>query len=160
MTTAHDFSANAIDGTEQLLSDYKGKVLLVVNVATHCGLTPQFKGLERVYQEYVDRGLVVLGFPCDQFAGQNPGDDAETGAFCEKNYGVTFPLFSEIQVNGKDAHPLYKWLKKEKGGVGPSAIKWNFTKFLVDTEGNVVKRYSSTTAPEDIKSDIEALLPE
>lgn len=159
MTTAHDFSATAIDGTERLLSDYKGKVLLVVNTATNCGLTPQFKGLERIYEEYVDRGLVVLGFPCDQFGGQNPGDDAETATFCEKNYGVTFPLFSEIEVNGKGAHPLYKWLKSEKSGLGGSKIKWNFTKFLIDTEGNVVKRYSSTTAPSKIKEDIEALLP-
>jgi glutathione peroxidase len=160
MTTAHDFSATAIDGTEQLLSDYKGKVLLVVNTATACGFTPQFKGLESVYQEYVDRGLVVLGFPCDQFGGQNPGDDAETATFCERNFGVTFPLFSEIEVNGDGAHPLYKWLKEEKSGLGPSKIKWNFTKFLIDTEGNVVKRYGSTTTPEKIKSDIEALLPE
>ncbi len=159
MTSAYDFSATAIDGTDRLLADYRGKVLLVVNTATECGFTPQFKGLEAVYQEYVDRGLVVLGFPCDQFGGQNPGDDVETGAFCEKNFGVTFPLFSEIEVNGDGAHPLYKWLKEEKGGLGPSKIKWNFTKFLIDTEGNVVKRYGSTTTPEKIKGDIEKLLP-
>jgi glutathione peroxidase len=159
MTTAYDFSATAIDGTERLLADYRGKVLLVVNTATQCGFTPQLKGLEVVYQEYVDRGLVVLGFPCDQFGNQNPDSDDETAAFCERNYGVTFPLFSEIEVNGDDAHPLYKWLKQEKGGLGPSSIKWNFTKFLIDTEGNVVKRYGSTTAPEKIAKDIEPLLP-
>ncbi len=160
MTTAHDFSATAIDGTERLLADYKGKVLLVVNTATECGFTPQFKGLERVYQEYVDRGLVVLGFPCDQFGGQNPGDDADTAAFCEKNFGVTFPMFSEIEVNGDGAHPLFQWLKDEKGGLAGSKIKWNFTKFLINTEGNVVKRYGSTTTPEKIKEDIEKLLPQ
>lgn len=160
MTSAYDFSATAIDGTEQLLADYKGKVLLVVNTATQCGFTPQFKGLEKVYQEYVDRGLVVLGFPCDQFGHQNPESDEDTAAFCERNFGVTFPLFSEIEVNGDNAHPLFQWLKSEKSGVlGSSKIKWNFTKFLIDAEGNVVKRYGSTTAPEDIKEDIEALLP-
>jgi glutathione peroxidase len=160
MTSAHDFSATAIDGTERLLADYKGKVLLVVNTATQCGFTPQFKGLEKIYQEYVDRGLVVLGFPCDQFGNQNPESDEDTAAFCERNFGVTFPLFSEIEVNGDNAHPLYQWLKSEKSGLlGSTKIKWNFTKFLIDAEGNVVKRYGSTTAPEDIKDDIEALLP-
>lgn len=159
MTTAYDFSATAIDGTERLLADYKGKVLLVVNTATQCGLTPQLKGLEEMYRDYVDRGLVVLGFPCDQFGHQNPDGDEQTAAFCEKNFGVTFPLFSEIEVNGDGAHPLYRWLKKEKGGVGTSAIKWNFTKFLIDAEGRVVKRYASTTKPEKIRGDIEKLLP-
>lgn len=160
MTSAYDFSATAIDGTERMLADYKGKVLLVVNTATQCGFTPQFKGLEKVYQEYVDRGLVVLGFPCDQFGHQNPESDEDTAAFCERNFGVTFPLFSEIEVNGDGAHPLYQWLKSEKSGLlGSTKIKWNFTKFLIDTEGNVVKRYGSTTTPEDIKEDIEALLP-
>jgi glutathione peroxidase len=159
MTTAYDFSATSIDGTERLLADYKGKVLLVVNTATQCGLTPQLKGLEDIYREYVDRGLVVLGFPCDQFGHQNPDGDEETATFCEKNYGVSFPLFSEIEVNGDGAHPLYKWLKQEKSGLGPSSIKWNFTKFLIDTEGRVVKRYASTTKPEKIRGDIEKLLP-
>jgi glutathione peroxidase len=160
MTSAFDFSATAIDGTDRLLADYKGKVLLVVNTATQCGFTPQFKGLEKVYQEYVDRGLVVLGFPCDQFGHQNPESDGDTADFCERNFGVTFPLFSEVEVNGDNAHPLYQWLKSEKSGLlGSTKIKWNFTKFLIDTEGNVVQRYGSTTAPEDIKDDIEALLP-
>lgn len=159
MTTAFDFSATAIDGTEQHLADYRGKVLLVVNTATQCGFTPQLQGLEEVYQQYVDRGLVVLGFPCDQFGHQNPDSDDDTAAFCERNYGVSFPLFSEVEVNGDGAHPLYQWLKQEKGGLGPSKIKWNFTKFLIDPEGNVVKRYGSTTKPEKIAGDIEKLLP-
>ena len=159
MTTAHDFSATTIDGAERALADYRGKVLLVVNTATQCGFTPQLRGLEELYQSYVDRGLVVLGFPCDQFGHQNPDGDEETAAFCEKNYGVTFPLFSEVEVNGSDAHPLYQWLKSEKKGVLGGRIKWNFTKFLVDPDGNVVKRYGSTTKPEDIASDIEKLLP-
>lgn len=159
MTSVYDFSATTNLGVEQTLADYRGKVLLVVNTATKCGFTPQFKGLETVYNEYVDRGLIVLGFPCDQFGHQNPGSDDETASFCELNYGVTFPLFSEIEVNGDGAHPLYKWLKQEKGGVGPSKIKWNFTKFLIDTEGNVVKRYGSATKPEKIAADIEKLLP-
>jgi len=159
MTSAYDFSATAIDGTERLLSDYKGKVLLVVNTATQCGYTPQLKGLEAVYEQYVDRGLVILGFPCDQFGNQNPDGDEETAAFCEKNYGVTFPMFSEVNVNGGDAHPFYKWMRNEAKGALGSKIRWNFTKFLIDTEGNVVKRYSTRTIPEDIAADIEKLLP-
>jgi glutathione peroxidase len=159
VTTVYDFTVDDIGGHPVKLDRYKGKVLLVVNTATQCGFTPQFKGLEEVYQEYVDRGLVVLGFPCDQFGHQNPDGDEATATFCEKNFGVTFPLFSEIEVNGDNAHPLYQWLKQEKGGLGPSKIKWNFTKFLIDTEGNVVKRYGSTTTPEKIKGDIEKLLP-
>ncbi len=159
MTTAHDFSATAIDGTEQHLADYRGKVLLVVNTATKCGFTPQLTGLEELYTTYVDRGLVVLGFPCDQFMHQNPGDDAETAEFCQRNYGVTFPMFSRVEVNGSDAHPLYQWMKSEKGGLIGGAIKWNFTKFLIDTEGRVVKRYGSTTDPAKIADDLAELLP-
>ena len=159
MTSAYDFTATTIDGAERQLADYRGKVLLVVNTATQCGFTPQLKGLEALYSEYMDRGLVVLGFPCNQFGGQNPESDEETATFCERNYGVSFPMFSEVDVNGDDAHPLYVWLKQEKGGIGPSKIKWNFTKFLIDPEGNVVKRYGSTTKPEKIASDIEKLLP-
>ena len=159
MTTAYDFSATSIDGLDRALADYRGKVLLIVNTATQCGFTPQLKGLEELYETYVDRGLVILGFPCDQFGGQNPGDDADTADFCQKNYGVSFPMFSQIEVNGDGAHPLYQWLKNEKGGVGPSRIKWNFTKFLVDADGNVVKRFGSTTKPESIAKDIEKLLP-
>jgi glutathione peroxidase len=160
MTTAYDFSATAIDGTERLLADYKGKVLLVVNTASQCGFTPQYRGLEKVYQEYVDRGLVVLGFPCDQFGHQEPGDEEEIAEFCELNFGVTFPLFAKVEVNGDDAHPLYQWLKSEQSGLlGSTKIKWNFTKFLIDADGQVIKRYGSTTTPEDIKDDIETLLP-
>lgn len=159
MTTAYDFSATAIDGAPRDLADYRGKVLLIVNTATQCGFTPQLTGLEELYSSFAGRGLVVLGFPCNQFGSQNPDGDEATASFCQKNYGVSFPMFSEIEVNGDGAHPLYQWLKKEKGGIGPSKIKWNFTKFLVDTEGNVVKRYGSTTKPEKIADDIEKLLP-
>lgn len=159
MTSVYDFSAKTNSGADQALADYKGKVLLVVNTASQCGFTPQYAGLEELYKTYVDRGLVVLGFPCDQFGGQEPGGDEDIASFCQLNFGVTFPLYSKIEVNGDGAHPLYQWLKKEKSGVGPSKIKWNFTKFLIDTEGNVVKRYASTTKPEKIKGDIEKLLP-
>ena len=158
MTTIHDFSATAIDGVERQLADYKGKVVLVVNTASQCGFTPQYKGLEELYKTYVDRGLVVLGFPCDQFGHQEPGDEAEIASFCELNFGVTFPLFAKVDVNGENAHPLFEFLRTEKGGLIGNKIRWNFTKFLVDAEGNVVKRYGSTTTPESIADDIEALL--
>ena len=160
MTSAHDFSATSIDGIERQLVDYKGKVILVVNTASQCGFTGQYKGLEELYRTYADRGLVVLGFPCDQFGNQEPGDEEEIATFCERNFGVTFPLFSKIDVNGKDAHPLYQWLRSEKGGMVGSKIRWNFTKFLIDPEGKVVQRYGSTTTPDQIADDIEALLPE
>ena len=160
MTTAHDFSATSIDGLERQLVDYKGKVILVVNVASHCGFTPQYKGLEKLYRTYADRGLVVLGFPCDQFGHQEPGDEEEIAAFCERNFGVTFPLFAKIDVNGAYAHPLYEWLRSEQSGLIGNKIRWNFTKFLIDTEGKVVNRYGSTTTPDAIAEDIEALLPE
>ena len=158
MTTAYDFTANAIDGTPRELADYRGKVLLVVNTATQCGFTPQLAGLEELYASYADRGLVVLGFPCDQFGGQEPGDDAEINSFCERNFGVTFPLFSKIEVNGDGAHPLYQWLRSEKGGLLGSKIKWNFTKYLLGKDGQVIGRYSPTTKPEKIASDIEKAL--
>ena len=160
MTTVHDFSATSIDGIEQQLVDYKGKVILVVNTASHCGFTGQYKGLENLYRTYTDRGLVVLGFPCDQFGHQEPGDEEEIATFCERNFGVTFPLFAKIDVNGPDAHPLYEWLRSEQSGMVGNKIRWNFTKFLIDTEGKVVKRYGSTTTPVQIADDIEALLPE
>ena len=159
MTTAYDFSATSIDGIERQLVDYKGKVILVVNTASQCGFTPQYKGLEELYSTYVDRGLVVLGFPCDQFGHQEPGDEEDIAAFCERNFGVTFPLFAKIDVNGRNAHPLYQWLRSEQSGLIGDKIRWNFTKFLIDTEGNVVNRYGSTTTPEQIADDIEALLP-
>jgi glutathione peroxidase len=158
MPTLSDFTATALDGHEQDLADYRGKVVLVVNTASQCGLTPQFSGLESLYEKYVDQGLVVLGFPCNQFAGQEPGDAAELCAFCQKNYGVSFPMFDKIEVNGDDTHPLYQWLKTEKGGILGDAIKWNFTKFLVGRDGQVIKRYSPTTEPEKLADDIEDAL--
>ena len=158
MPTLSDFSATTLDGREQDLSDYRGKVVLVVNTASQCGLTPQFAGLEALYEKYVDQGLVILGFPCNQFAGQEPGNAEEIGAFCQKNYGVSFPMFDKIDVNGDDAHPLYQWLRTEKGGLLGSAIKWNFTKFLVGRDGAVIKRYAPTTEPEKIAGDVEDAL--
>ncbi len=158
VTTITDFSATAIDGSEIDLSQYAGKVVLVVNTASKCGFTPQFEGLEKVYEQFEDQGLVVLGFPCDQFAHQDPGTDGEIQEFCQLNYGVTFPMFAKIEVNGDGAHPLYQWLKKEQGGAIGSKIKWNFTKFLVGRDGVPIKRYASTTKPEKIVSDIEKAL--
>ena len=151
----YDFSAKLNNGTGQSLSAYKGKVLLIVNTASECGFTPQYKGLQELYAKYHDRGLEVLGFPCDQFGHQEPGSDAEIQSFCELNYGVTFPIFSKIEVNGTGTHPLYKFLKNEKGGLLGDAIKWNFTKFLVDKQGTVVERFAPQTAPERISADIE-----
>jgi glutathione peroxidase len=159
MTTAYDFSATDIDSQPRSLSDYKGKVLLVVNVASQCGFTPQYAGLEKLWRDYGDRGLVVLGFPCDQFGHQEPGDEAEIRNFCSLNYDVTFPMFAKIDVNGDKAHPLWKWLKDEKGGfLGIDAIKWNFTKFLIGRDGEVIKRYAPTDKPEAIARDIEKAL--
>jgi glutathione peroxidase len=158
MPTLSDFTATALDGHEQDLAAYQGKVVLVVNTASQCGLTPQFSGLENLYEKYVDQGLVILGFPCNQFAGQEPGTADEIGEFCQRNYGVSFPMFDKIDVNGSDAHPLYKWLKSEKGGKLGDAIKWNFTKFLIGKDGQVIKRYSPTTESEKIAGDIEDAL--
>jgi len=158
MTSIADFSAETLTGEERALADYLGSVVLVVNTASKCGLTPQFSGLEKLYEEYVEQGLVILGFPCNQFAGQEPKSEAEIGEFCERNYGVTFPMFAKIDVNGSDAHPLYKWLRTEKGGLLGDAIKWNFTKFLIGRDGQVIKRYSPTTEPDKIAEDIEKAL--
>jgi glutathione peroxidase len=159
MTTVHDFSARDLQGRDVPLSQYRGKVLLVVNTASQCGFTPQYKGLQKLYEQYHDQGLEILGFPCNQFAHQEPGSADEIGEFCELNYGVSFPLFDKIEVNGDDAHPLYQHLKSAAPGVlGSKAIKWNFTKFLVDRDGNVVQRYGSKDQPETIARDIEALL--
>ena len=159
MTTAYDFSATTIDGSVQKLSEYKGKPLLVVNVASMCGFTPQYTGLEALYRKFKDRGLVVLGFPCDQFGHQEPGDEAEIKNFCSLNYDVSFPLFAKVDVNGRDAHPLYQWLKSEKSGfLGTEGIKWNFTKFLIDRNGQVVKRYAPTDTPEKIEKELGAVL--
>ncbi|NNM47574.1 glutathione peroxidase [Knoellia koreensis] len=158
MTTLSDFTAARLDGTDESLADYAGKVVLVVNTASECGFTPQFEGLEKLYEQYADQGLVVLGFPCNQFGGQEPGDSEQIGAFCQKNYGVTFPMFAKIDVNGPDTHPLYEWLKSEKGGLLGDKIKWNFTKFLLGRDGQVIKRYGSTTKPDAISGDIEKAL--
>ena len=159
MTSIYDFTANTLDGKPVALRDYAGKVLLIVNTASKCGFTPQYQGLEAMYQEYRDRGLAVLGFPCNQFGAQEPGTADEIESFCHKNYGVSFPMFEKIDVNGDGAHPLYRWLKSSaRGLLGSEAIKWNFTKFLVDRQGNVVDRFAPTTKPEDLKANVEALL--
>lgn len=153
------FSATAIDGKPVELRAYQGKVLLIVNTASKCGFTPQYKGLQKLFEKYTERGLVVLGFPCDQFGHQEPGDEAEINSFCEMNFGVSFPLFAKIDVNGKNTHPLYAHLKAEAPGLlGSEGVKWNFTKFLVGRDGNVVARYAPATGPDAIAKDIEALL--
>jgi len=157
--TVYDFSAQSIDGSPVALSQYRGRVLLIVNTASACGFTPQFGGLEQLHQTYGARGLVVLGFPCNQFGGQDPGSNEQIGAFCQKNYGVSFPMMGKIEVNGADAHPLYRWLSAEAPGLlGSKAIKWNFTKFLVGKDGRVIKRYAPQDAPAKLASDIEAAL--
>ncbi|BDD09887.1 glutathione peroxidase [Fulvitalea axinellae] len=159
MASVYDFKVKDIRGKEVSLEEYKGKVLLIVNTASKCGLTPQYKGLEELYKELNGQGLEVLGFPCNQFGGQEPGSEEEIGQFCELNYGVSFPMFSKIDVNGSETHPLYEYLKSEKKGVlGTKAIKWNFTKFLIDKEGRVIERFSPTTEPAKIKGAIEKLL--
>jgi glutathione peroxidase len=159
MANVHDFSARAIDGVDRSLAECKGKVLLVVNVASKCGFTPQYSGLEALQRQYADRGFAVLGFPCDQFGHQEPGNEEEIRKFCSLNYDVTFPMFAKIEVNGAGAHPLYEHLKSSAPGVlGTEGIKWNFTKFLVDREGRVVRRYAPTDKPESLAADIEKLL--
>ena len=159
MNTLDDLQADRIDGTPLALSELKGRVLLIVNTASACGFTPQFAGLEKLHQTYASQGLTVLGFPCNQFGGQDPGSDAEIGAFCQKNYGVSFQMMHKIEVNGDHAHPLYRWLCAEAPGLlGSKAIKWNFTKFLVGRDGRVIKRYASMDKPEKIAQDIEAAL--
>ena len=157
--TAYDFSFTSLKGEPMPLSDFAGRPLLIVNTASKCGFTPQYQGLQKLYDNFADRGLEVLGFPCNQFGHQEPGGAGEIGAFCEKNYGVGFPMFDKIDVNGDDAHPLFRFLKAEAPGVlGTEAIKWNFTKFLVDRDGRVVRRYAPKDKPEKIADDIEALL--
>jgi glutathione peroxidase len=159
MTTVYDFNATDIDGEPRALADYRGKVLLVVNTASKCGFTPQYAGLEALHAKYAEQGLVVMGFPCDQFGHQEPGDEAEIRNFCSLTYDVSFPMFAKVEVNGSNAHPLYKHLKKEARGVlGTEGIKWNFTKFLIDRDGNVVRRYAPTDKPESIEKDVVALL--
>ncbi|MCM2492786.1 glutathione peroxidase [Burkholderia glumae] len=159
MSTLYSFSANALGGGEVSLDAYRGKVLLIVNTASECGFTPQYAGLQQLHERFGARGLAVLGFPCNQFGGQEPGDAAQIGAFCEQRFGVTFPLFEKIDVKGEHAHPLFRYLTDEAPGLlGTKMIKWNFTKFLVDRSGNVVKRYAPQTKPDEIAEDIEKLL--
>ena len=161
MTTAYDFSATDIDGRERSLGEFAGQALLIVNVASKCGFTPQYKGLEALWRKHSPSGFAVLGFPCDQFGHQEPGDEQEIRQFCSLNYDVSFPLFAKIEVNGAGAHPLYRWLKSEKAGVlGTEAIKWNFTKFLVGRDGSAIRRYAPNDTPEKIDGDVSALLTE
>ena len=159
MMSVYDYSAQRLDGHEEKLSAYRGQILLIVNTASQCGFTPQYAGLESLYTKLQGDGLTVLGFPCNQFGAQEPGGEAEIGAFCEKNYGVSFPMFAKIEVNGEHAHPLYKYLKDAKPGLlGSEAIKWNFTKFLVDRTGEPVARYAPQTKPEELEVPIRKLL--
>lgn len=158
MSSLHDFTATTLAGEEKALADYAGQVVLVVNTASKCGFTPQFTELEELNQRFGEQGLVVLGFPCNQFAGQEPGDADAISEVCHLNYGVTFPMFDKIEVNGSGAHPLYKWLRSEKSGLLGSAIKWNFAKFLVGRDGQVIERYAPTVQPSDLATDIEAAL--
>ncbi len=159
MSSIHDFEALSIDGKPVSLAQFKGKPMLIVNTASACGFTPQFGGLEKLHKTYGARGLVVLGFPCNQFGSQDPGSNDEIASFCQLNYGVNFPMMEKINVNGTDAHPLYQWLTAEAPGLlGSKAIKWNFTKFLVGKDGRVIKRYAPQDAPEKLAADIEAAL--
>ncbi|WP_248579712.1 glutathione peroxidase [Nocardioides sp. InS609-2] len=158
MTSFASFTANAIDGRPVELSDYADKVVLVVNTASQCGFTPQYEGLQKLHEEYADQGFTVLGFPCDQFGNQEPGSEGEIATFCESSFGVSFPMFAKVEVNGDAAHPLYQWLREEKGGLLGSKIKWNFTKFLVGRDGSVISRYAPTTKPESLGGDIEKAL--
>jgi glutathione peroxidase len=159
MSSIYDFEAQSIDGKPTPLAQFRGKPLLIVNTASACGFTPQFGGLEKLHQTYGSRGLVVLGFPCNQFGSQDPGSDDEIASFCQLNYGVSFPMMSKIDVNGDAAHPLYQWLTAEAPGMlGSKAIKWNFTKFLVGKDGRVIRRYAPQDAPEKLASDVEAAL--
>ncbi|RCK68589.1 glutathione peroxidase [Desertihabitans brevis] len=158
MTTLADFSADSLDGRDTDLADHLGQVVLVVNTASECGLTQQYEGLQQLYETYQDRGFTVLGFPCDQFAHQEPGDAAQIAEFCQRNFGITFPMFAKIEVNGDGAHPLYQWLRGEEGDVPGAAIEWNFTKFLIDRDGRVLERYAPQTEPASLTGDIERAL--
>jgi glutathione peroxidase len=159
MTTFQDFEAQTITGQTVKLSDYQGKVVLVVNTASKCGFTPQFDGLEKLWKEYESQGLVILGFPCNQFGGQDPGANEEIASFCQLNYGVSFPMMAKVDVNGAQAHPLYQWLVKQAPGIlGTTSIKWNFTKFLIGKNGQVLGRYAPTDTPKGLKADIDKAL--
>jgi len=158
-SSVYDFEALSIEGQTASLSTQRGKVLLIVNTASACGFTPQFAGLEKLWEDYRDKGLVIVGFPSNEFGGQDPGDNAEIATFCQRNYGVSFPMMAKVKVNGREAHPLWQWLTSEARGVlGTQAVKWNFTKFLVGKDGQVIKRYAPTDTPESLKADIEKAL--
>lgn len=160
MSSVYDFSVRTLSGEEATLGRYKGKALLIVNTASQCGFTPQYAGLQRLHEQFGARGFAVLGFPCNQFGSQEPGGADEIRTFCDTNYHVTFPMHAKIDVNGANAHPLYRWLTAEARGVlGTQAIKWNFTKFLISPDGSVVKRYAPTTKPEELQQDIEKVIP-
>lgn len=158
MTNIYQFEAELLDGKNKEFSDYQGKVMLIVNTASKCGFTPQFAGLEKLHQKYNDQGLEVLGFPCNQFGGQDPGDNDQIGSFCQKNYGVSFPMFAKVNVKGPEAHVVFRYLTNNSKGVLGSGIKWNFTKFLIGKDGKVLNRYAPTTKPESIEEDIEKAL--
>ncbi|WP_460466367.1 glutathione peroxidase [Calidifontibacter terrae] len=158
MTTIADFDATTIDGSPVDLGSYLGDVVLVVNTASKCGFTPQYEGLEQLHQQFSERGLAVIGFPCDQFGHQEPGDEQEIATFCSTAYNVTFPMMAKVEVNGANAHPLYAWLRASKSGLLGGRIKWNFTKFLIGRDGQVIARYAPTTKPEELVADIEAAL--
>ncbi|WP_407307010.1 glutathione peroxidase [Acinetobacter sp.] len=158
MTNIYQFEAELLDGKNKSFADYEGKVLLIVNTASKCGFTPQFAGLEKLYEKYKDQGFEVLGFPCNQFGGQDPGSNEQIGAYCQKNYGVTFPMFSKVDVKGPEAHILFRYLTNNSKGVLGNGIKWNFTKFLIGKEGKVLNRFAPTTKPEDLESEVEAAL--
>ncbi|MCH4248393.1 MAG: glutathione peroxidase [Acinetobacter populi] len=158
MTSIYQFEAERLEGGEQSLQEYKDKVILIVNTASKCGFTPQFTGLEKLYKKYKDQGFVILGFPCNQFGGQDPGSNEEIGQFCQRNYGVSFPMFAKVDVKGPEAHPIFRYLTSETRGFINKNIKWNFTKFLVNKAGKVVGRYAPTTKPESLEEDIEKAL--
>ena len=158
MTSIHQFEAELLNGENKKFSEYQGKVLLIVNTASKCGFTPQFAGLEKIYEQYKDKGFEVLGFPCNQFGNQDPGSHEEIGAFCQKNYGVSFPMFAKVNVKGPEAHVIFRYLTNNSKGILGSGIKWNFTKFLIGKDGKVLNRYAPTTKPETITQDIENAL--
>ncbi|NNG77419.1 glutathione peroxidase [Acinetobacter sp. ANC 5380] len=158
MTNIYQFEAELLDGKNKSFADYEGKVLLIVNTASKCGFTPQFAGLEKLYEKYKDQGLEVLGFPCNQFGGQDPGSNEQIGAYCQKNYGVTFPMFSKVDVKGPEAHILFRYLTNNSKGILGNGIKWNFTKFLIGKDGKILNRFAPTTKPEDLESEVQAAL--
>ena len=160
MTNIYQFEAELLEGENKSFSDYEGKVLLIVNTASKCGFTPQFAGLEKLYEKYHDQGLEVLGFPCNQFGGQDPGSNEQIGTYCQRNYGVKFPMFAKVYVKGPEAHAVFRYLTNNSKGILGNGIKWNFTKFLINKKGEVINRYAPTTKPEDIEQDIEKALAE